>query len=96
MIMPCINSTSFAECGGNVARVDAGKDLVGWPGAPGWTTTGDAGSACCAQTDSDNKHVSADPAIKLNHFIGMELFEQAGPYIITKRPKVLIGMVRRF
>lgn len=79
-----MNSTSFAECGGNVARVEAGSDLVGCPGAPGWTTTG---SACCALTDNDNKHVNVDPAKKLNHFIGVKLFEQAGPYITTKRAK---------
>src|SRR5689334_16636718 len=59
MIMPCMNSTSFAEFGGNLARVVDGNDLVGWPGAPGWTTTGVGGSGDCAETDSDNKHASA-------------------------------------
>src|ERR1700741_2089488 len=54
MIMFCMNCVSAAECGGKVARVDAGKARVGWPGAPGWTTTG----ASCAETDSDKKHVS--------------------------------------
>jgi hypothetical protein len=37
--MPCINSTSFWESGGREALVDDGNDLVGWPGAPGCTTT---------------------------------------------------------
>jgi len=54
-----MNSTSFAEFGGNFARVDDGNDLVGWPGAPGWTTTGVAGSGVCAETDSDSKHAAA-------------------------------------
>jgi hypothetical protein len=57
MIMSCMNFTSAGECGGNVARVEEGSVRVGWPGAPGWTTIGVAGSACCAETDSDNKHV---------------------------------------
>jgi hypothetical protein len=44
MIMFCMNRVSAGECGGNVARVDGGNVRVGWPGAPGWTTTG----VCCA------------------------------------------------
>jgi len=66
MIIPCINSTSFGERGGNVALVDGGSVRVGWPGAPGCTTTGGAlESACCAQTGSDKKHVRAPAAISL-------------------------------
>src|SRR6266850_5187908 len=63
MIMPCMNSTSFGERSGSVARVDGGSVRVGWPGAPGWTTTGVAGSACCAQTGSENKPARILPAI---------------------------------
>src|SRR5260370_22741002 len=49
MIIPCMNSTSAAESGGSVACVEAGKVLVGSPGAPGCTTAGVGGSpACCA------------------------------------------------
>jgi hypothetical protein len=40
MIMPFINSTSLAENGGSFARVVAGRGFDGWPGAPGWMTTG--------------------------------------------------------
>jgi hypothetical protein len=29
MIMPCMNSTSFGECGGNFARGGGDNDLVG-------------------------------------------------------------------
>jgi len=59
-----MNSTSFGERGGSVARVDGGSARVGWPGAPGCTTTGGAlESACCAQTGSDKKHVRAPAAI---------------------------------
>jgi hypothetical protein len=50
-----MNSTSFGERGGSVALVDGGSVRVGWPGAPGCTITGLAGSACCARTDSENK-----------------------------------------
>ena len=42
--------------------VDDGRVLVGLPGAPGWTTTGVAGSACCAETDSDNKQTTVTVA----------------------------------
>jgi len=47
--MPCMNCTSAGEAGGSVALVVGGRVRVGFPGAPGWTTTGVAGSACCAQ-----------------------------------------------
>jgi len=50
-----MNCTSAGELGGNVALVEDGSVRVGCPGAPGWTTIGVAGSACCAETDSDNK-----------------------------------------
>src|SRR4051812_32284661 len=39
MIMPCMNSMSFPEMGGSFALVFDGSVAVGWPGAPGWTTT---------------------------------------------------------
>ena len=55
MIIPCMNSTSLGELGGSVALVEDGSVRVGWPGAPGCTTTGVAGSACCAKTGSENK-----------------------------------------
>jgi len=64
MIIPRMNSTSFGERGGSVAFVDGGSVRVGWPGAPGCTTTGgDLESACCAQTGSDKKHVTAPAAM---------------------------------
>jgi len=73
--MCCMNCTSAGEYGGNVARVEGGSVRVGWPGAPGWTTTGVAGSACCAETDSDNKHARAPVAnsreLESNHFIAL-------------------------
>jgi len=63
MIMPCIKFMSAGVAGGNVGRVSAGSVLVGCPGAPGWTTTGDAGSACCAQTATGNMHANAQTEI---------------------------------
>ncbi|MCM3903392.1 MAG: hypothetical protein ND866_16950 [Pyrinomonadaceae bacterium] len=58
-----MNRTSAGERGGSVALVDGGSVRVGWPGAPGCTTTGAAGSACCAQTGSENKPTRVLPAI---------------------------------
>ena len=58
-----MNRTSAGERGGSVALVDSGSVRVGWPGAPGCTTTGVAGSACCAQTGSENKPARIPPAI---------------------------------
>lgn len=46
-----------------MALVDGGRVRVGWPGAPGCTTTGGLGSACCADTGSEKKHAKA-PAAK--------------------------------
>jgi len=59
-----MNSASFGERGGSVARVVGGSVRVGCPGAPGCTTTGGAlESACCAQTGSAKKHVRAPATI---------------------------------
>jgi hypothetical protein len=45
-----------------VALVEGGSVRVGWPGAPGCTTTG-VGSACCAQTASENNPANVTAAI---------------------------------
>jgi len=59
-----MNSTSFRERGGSRALVVGGSVWVGWPGAPGCTTTGGAGeSGCCAQTGNDKKHIKAPAAM---------------------------------
>src|SRR5229473_2827108 len=57
MIMPCMNSTSACDRGGSVAFVDAGSVLLGLPGAPGCTTTGFAGSVCCAHIMEERRPV---------------------------------------
>src|ERR1044071_3186307 len=54
MIMFCMNCVSAGECGGSVARVEGGNARVGWPGAPGWTTTG----VSCAAIGRDNRHTN--------------------------------------
>src|SRR5215813_8945441 len=46
MIMPCMNSTSAGDSGGNFALLEGGRILVGWPGAPGCTTTGAVEPSC--------------------------------------------------
>jgi len=53
--MFCMNCVSAGECGGSVARVDEGNVRVGWPGAPGWTTTG----VSWAAIGRDNRHTNA-------------------------------------
>ena len=58
-----MNCTSAGERGGSVALVDGGSVRVGWPGAPGCTRVGGAGSACCAQTDTENKPARENAAI---------------------------------
>jgi hypothetical protein len=50
-----MNCTSAGEAGGSLALDVLGRDRVGFPGAPGWTTTGGAGAVCCAQTIKENE-----------------------------------------
>src|SRR5215813_13181963 len=50
-----MNCTSAGEAGGSVPLIVGGRTFVGFPGAPGWTTTGAAGAACCAQTRTEGK-----------------------------------------
>src|SRR5215813_13124654 len=54
-----MNCASAGEVGGSAPLVAGGRTFVGFPGAPGWTTTGAAGSVCCAWTRKENKLVSA-------------------------------------
>lgn len=71
-----------------MALVDDGSVRVGWPGAPGCTTTGGAGSACCAQTGSENKLTRILPAISpLRH---AETFITYGSLCLLLALKVLI------
>jgi hypothetical protein len=81
VIMCCINCTSAGEYGGNVARVEGGRVRVGWPGAPGWTTTGVAGSLCCAEKTTRQTQRTQRlhrEEIKLGHHLWV--------HIITKQP----------
>src|SRR5579859_1697850 len=57
--MPCMNSTSAADRGGSVARVEGGSFILGLPGAPGCTTTGVAGLLCCARGGEETKPAAA-------------------------------------
>src|SRR6185436_16375891 len=50
-----MNCASAGEAGGSVALVVGGRVRVGFPGAPGWTTTGVDGAVCCARTRKENK-----------------------------------------
>jgi hypothetical protein len=55
-----MNSTSFADVGGNVPLVEDGNVLVGLPGAPGWTIA----EVCWAQTGSENTHATKANGIR--------------------------------
>lgn len=74
-----MNCTSAGEYGGKVARVEGGNVLVGWPGAPGWTTTGDFGSACCCALTGIDSKLPRRTALKEKHFIGPESLTMEGP-----------------
>src|SRR5580704_6755345 len=67
MIMPCIKSTSAFESGVNVPFVDAGSCLLGWPGAPGCTTTGAAEFVCCARAGAGKRMLGAIAARSKAH-----------------------------
>ncbi|MFZ0802810.1 MAG: hypothetical protein WAN70_11660 [Terriglobales bacterium] len=57
-----MNPTSAEDRGGRTARVDDGSVLLGAPGAPGCTTTGFAGSVCCAQVAGEMKTMETPAA----------------------------------
>src|ERR1700741_4459309 len=69
MIMPCMNSTSACDLGGKVPFVDGGSVLLGWPGAPGCTTTGFVESVCFANTLEEKKIGMALTASNMPHSI---------------------------
>src|SRR6185503_16260908 len=53
--MPCMNCTSAGDAGGSLALIVGGRVRVGFPGAPGWTTTGGEDAFRCAETRKENK-----------------------------------------
>src|ERR1700691_6507440 len=60
MIMPCVNATSAGERAGSTPFVDGGRILLGFPGAPGCTTTGAvAESVCCARKARERNAAAA-------------------------------------
>src|ERR1700693_3967411 len=67
MIMPCMNSTSACDRGGNVALVEGGSVLLGFPGAPGCTTTGAVAESPCCACASIEKHARALAASSMTH-----------------------------
>src|SRR6266550_2691584 len=92
MIMPCMNRVSAVERGGSVALVDGGSVRVGWPGAPGWTTTGVAGSPVCAQTGSENNPASVLAAINPLRHAETFITDRSLRSLLAR--KVLIGAER--
>src|SRR6266436_5914959 len=59
MIMSCIKSTSACDRGGSVALVDGGSVLLGFPGAPGCTSTGFSITLLCARGGAEGSCGSA-------------------------------------
>jgi hypothetical protein len=57
MIIPCMKSISACESGGSTPCVEAGRTLLGWPGAPGWTMTG-AEDFCASATEQNKTAVT--------------------------------------
>src|SRR5260370_27046523 len=78
MIMPCMNSTSAFDRGGSVPFVDGGSVLLGLPGAPGCTTTGVAGSVCCAYAGEEKKPAHALAVSRMPHSRAGPLAGRAG------------------
>jgi hypothetical protein len=79
-----MNSISLAETAGSVARVEAGSNCVGCPGAPGWTTTGWSFALLCAETDIANKHVKAPPQKYAMTGLNLDLVPDRNDCMITK------------
>src|SRR6202050_2537870 len=77
MIMPCMNSTSaFDHCGG-APFVVGGSVLLGFPGAPGCTTTGAAESPCCARAPHHIKPAATLAASSMPHSAADPLAERS-------------------
>jgi len=73
-----MNCTSAADAVCNVGLVEDGNVVVGWPGAPGWTTTGAFGSACWALIVSDSKHASVTAANGLRREVATVITDMEG------------------
>src|SRR6202167_4076797 len=77
MIMPCMNSTSACDHCGGAPFVVGGSVLLGFPGAPGCTTTGVAESPCCARATQHKKPVAALAASSMPHSTADPLAERS-------------------
>src|ERR1700735_791857 len=66
MIMPCMNSTSACDSGGSVPFVEEGSVLLGFPGAPGCTTTGPVAEPppCCTRAAAKTKPLAEHASAK--------------------------------
>src|ERR1700684_2865272 len=77
MIMPCMNFTSACDHCGGAPFVVGGSVLLGFPGAPGCTTTGVAESPCCARAAQQKKTVPALAASSMPHSTADPLAERS-------------------
>src|ERR1700676_4347282 len=95
MIMPRMNSTSAWDLGGSVAFVDGGSVLLGLPGAPGCTTTGVAGSVCCARAGEEKKTAGALTASSVPHSTADALSEWSSGNLCRIRAADIVRGVTR-
>src|ERR1700731_2533612 len=84
MIMSRINSASACDRGGSFALVDGESVLLGFPGAPGCTTTGFAGSLCCARA-VERKEAAGVPAASSMAYSTADLLAEWRPRLSRKR-----------
>src|SRR5260370_18266065 len=82
--MSRINSPSACDRGGSFALVDGGSVLLGFPGAPGCTITGLAGSLSCARA-VEQKEAAGGPAVSSMPYSTADLLAEWRPLLSRKR-----------
>src|SRR5260370_33002834 len=82
--MSRINSPSACDRSGSFALVDGGSVLLGFPGAPGCTITGLAGSLCCARA-GEHKEAAGVPAASSMPYTTADLLAEWRPRFGPKR-----------
>jgi hypothetical protein len=91
-----MNSTSAGDSGGNFALLEGGRILVGWPGAPGCTTT-EAVEPSCSERAGEGpeakENAAASNAAHLGRRILALLIAPRSPWIdircgIGAKPKL--------
>src|SRR5258707_589425 len=82
--MSPINPPAACDRGGSFALVDGGSVLLGFPGAPGCTITGLAGSLSCARA-VEQKEAAGVPAASSMPYSTADLLAEWRPRLSRKR-----------